>query len=73
MEGKYSIELFRKYGEGAGAEKVVARYENLAIARAFFRATAKEHPSWGLMLCESARVLARSNRPETVPRGSDRL
>jgi hypothetical protein len=44
MEGRYSIELFQQGGESEGVEKVLARYENLAIARAFFRATTKQHP-----------------------------
>jgi len=68
MEGKYSVELFRDGGEGAGVEKVLARYENLAIARAFFRTTAKERPGRLIMLRERAGVVARSDGTETVPR-----
>jgi hypothetical protein len=34
MEGKYSIELFRDGGEGAGIEGVLARHDSLATARA---------------------------------------
>jgi hypothetical protein len=37
MEGKYSIELFREGGEGAGLEIVLDRCDNLGIARAFLR------------------------------------
>jgi hypothetical protein len=68
MEGRYSIELFQQGGESEGVEKVLARYENLAIARAFFRATTKQHPGRLVMLCERATVLARSDKPDTVPR-----
>jgi hypothetical protein len=67
MEGKYSIELFREGGEGAGVDQVLARYENLTIARAFFKATIKERPDRLIMLCDRARVLARSDRSETMP------
>lgn len=67
MEGKYSIELFREGGEGAGVDQVLARYENLTIARACFRANLKRYPDRLILLCDRARVLARSDRPETMP------
>jgi hypothetical protein len=34
MEGKYSVELFRDGGEGAGIEGVLARHDRLATPRA---------------------------------------
>jgi hypothetical protein len=33
MEGKYSIELFRDGGEGAGIEKILLRHDSLTAAR----------------------------------------
>jgi hypothetical protein len=67
MEGKYSIELFREGGEGAGVDQVLARYENLTIARAWLRANIRKYPGRLVMLSDRARVLARSDRPETMP------
>ena len=65
MGGRYSIELFHVDGEGAGVDQVLARYENLTIARACLRAN--KFPGRLVMLCDRARVLARSDRPETMP------
>ncbi len=67
MEGKYSIELFRYGGEGAGIEAVLTRHDSLAAARALYRAAILNHPDRLVMLCDKARVLARSDRPETMP------
>ena len=36
-EGKYSVELFREGGEGAGQEEIVDRHDNLTVARAIYR------------------------------------
>jgi len=54
--------------EGTGVEKILARYEDRAIARAFFRATIQEHPGRLVMLCDRAGVLARSDRADTAAR-----
>ncbi len=67
MGGRYSIELFREGGEGAGVDQVLASYENLTIARAYLRANINKFPGRLVMLCDRARVLARSDRPETMP------
>jgi hypothetical protein len=67
MEAKYSIELIHEGAEGAGVEQVLHRYDKLSIARAFFKAKIKEYPGRLIMLCDRARVLARSDRPETMP------
>ena len=32
-EGKYSVELFKEGGEGAGQEEIVDRHDNLTVAR----------------------------------------
>lgn len=66
-EGKYSIELFRDGGEGAGIEGVLMRHDSLAAARASYKAAVLKNPGRLVMLCDRARVLARSDRPETMP------
>jgi hypothetical protein len=66
VEGKYTIVLFREGGEGAGIERVVARHENLQIARALFWAHVKDNPGRLVMLCDRAHVLARSDRAGTM-------
>jgi hypothetical protein len=37
------------------------------IARNLYRTIAKEYPDRVVMLCDRARVLARSDRPDTMP------
>jgi predicted ArsR family transcriptional regulator len=37
-------------------------------ARSIYRARVEQYPGRLIMLCDSARVLARSDRPETMPR-----
>jgi hypothetical protein len=41
---------------------------NLTIARAIYRGRVEQCPGRLVMLCDRARVLARSDRPETMPR-----
>ena len=67
MEGKYSIELFREGGEGAGIETILARHDSLAASRNLYKSAVLTHPNRLVMLCDRARVLARSDRPETMP------
>jgi hypothetical protein len=64
MESKYSIVLFREGGEGAGIERTLARHDDLAVSRALYRVHVKDNPGRLVMLCERARVLARSDRPQ---------
>ena len=33
-EGKFSVELFKEGGEGAGQEEIIDRHDNLTVARA---------------------------------------
>jgi hypothetical protein len=66
-EGKYSVELFKEGGEGAGQEEIIDRHDNLTIARAIYRGRVSQYPGRLVMLCDRARVLARSDRPETMP------
>jgi hypothetical protein len=67
MEGKYSIELFRDGDEGAGIEKILVRHDSLTVARALYKVAALNCSERLIMLCDRARVLARSDRPETMP------
>jgi len=67
MDGKYSIELFRDGGEGAGIEKILIRHDSLNVARTLYKVAALNCSERLIMLCDRARVLARSERPETMP------
>ncbi len=62
MEGKYSIALFRAGGEKAGIERLLARHDDLGVSRALYKAHVKDNPGRLIMLCDGARVLARSDR-----------
>jgi hypothetical protein len=66
-EGKYSIELFKPGGEGAGLDEVLHRHDNLSVAHAIYRACVERYRGRLVMLCDRARVLARSDRAETMP------
>jgi len=66
--GKYTIELFRPGGEGAGREQILDAHDTLSVARAIYRGRVEQYPDRLVMLCDRARVLARSDRPETTPR-----
>ena len=61
---RYSIELFKLGGEGAGIEEILDRHADLKIARSIYRTRVEEHPGRLIMLCDHARVLARSDQPE---------
>jgi hypothetical protein len=54
-------------GEGADLEEILDRQDNLTIARAIYRGRVSQYPGLLIMLCDRARVLARSDRPETMP------
>ena len=69
VDSRYLINLFCEGAEGAGIEKVLDQYLNLTIARAVFKAKIKEYPGRLIMLCDQdGQVLARSDRPETIPK-----
>jgi len=69
MDSRYSINLFCEGGEGAGIERMLDQYLNLTIARAVFKAKIKEYLGRLIMLCDQdAKVLARSDRLETIPK-----
>lgn len=64
---EYTVELFYEGGEGKGIEAELAREEKLDVARAIYRKMCRQYPGRLVMLCDRARVLARSDRPETMP------
>ena len=74
--GKYSIELIRG-GEGADIQIVLAREDNLRIARTLFSVITEKYPDRLVMLCDRALVLERHD-PENyadfivAPRGPPR-
>jgi hypothetical protein len=59
---KYSIELFKRDGEGI--EEILDRHADLKVARSIYRARVEQIPGRLIMLCDGARVLARSDQPE---------
>jgi hypothetical protein len=59
---KYSIELFKRGDESI--EEILARHDDLTMAWAIYRGFVKQYPGRLIMLCDHARVLARSDRPE---------
>jgi hypothetical protein len=65
---KYSIELFKPGGEGAGIEEILDRHVDLKVARSIYRVSVEKYPRRLIMLCDGTQVLARSDRPETTPR-----
>jgi hypothetical protein len=64
---KYSIELFKLGGEGAGIEEILDRHADLKTARSIYRTCVEQYPGRLIMLCDGPRVLARSDRPESMP------
>ena len=57
---RYSIELFRR--EGEGIEQVIDRHADIKVARSIYQTSVKRYPGRLIMLCDGARVLARSDR-----------
>jgi hypothetical protein len=48
-------------------QNIVERNDNLTVARTIYRGRVSQYPGRLVMLCDRARVLARSGRPETMP------
>ena len=65
--GRYSIMLFRDGGEGSGIAVMIDSDDRLDAARALYEREIMKRPGRLVMLCDRARVLARSDRPETMP------
>src|SRR5262249_18020769 len=53
--------------QGSGIEKILVRHDSLTVARALYKVAALNCSERLIMLCDQARVLARSDRPETMP------
>ena len=62
-EGRYTVELFKEGGEGAGVEHVLASNDSLSIALGLYDLHRIDHPDRLVMLCDRARVIRRSDRP----------
>jgi hypothetical protein len=65
-ERRYWIALFNEGGESAGVERELARHDRLDPARSIYRQMVATYPTRLVMLCDRARVLARSDRPATM-------
>ena len=50
---KYSIELFKRGGEGAGIEEILDRHADLKVARSIYRARVEQYPGRLIMLCDA--------------------
>jgi hypothetical protein len=61
---RYSIELFQQGGEGI--EQVIDRHADVKIARSIYQTSVKRYPGRLIMLCDGARVLARSDQPDAM-------
>ena len=68
LAGRYTIELFKIGGEGAGLECVLDSDDRLDTARALYQRALIKYRGRLVMLCDRARVLARSDRSDTIPR-----
>jgi len=66
--GKYSVELPGKSGEVGGIEKILARHDDLAVARLIYKMQVSLYSDRLVPLCDRARVLARSDCPQTMPK-----
>jgi hypothetical protein len=63
---KYTIELFRVGGESRGHESILESHDDLTEARKLYKFHVAMNPDRLIMLCDRARVLARSDRPEPM-------
>ncbi len=61
---RYSIELFKQDGEGI--EQVLDRHADIKVAGSIYQTSVNRYPHRLVMLCDGARVLARSDRPKTT-------
>ena len=61
-KGKYSVELFKEGGEGAGQEEIIDRHDNLTVARAIYRGRVAQYSGRPVMLRDCLRLFG----PEIV-------
>jgi hypothetical protein len=64
LAGRYRIELC---GEGGGVDAVIDSDDRLDAARSLYSRAVMNNPRRLVMLYDRARVLARSDCPETMP------
>jgi hypothetical protein len=64
--GRYSVELCRQGGFGAGVEDVITSDDNLTQANGLYWHFVAANPGPVVLLCDGARVLARSNRLDAM-------
>jgi hypothetical protein len=50
-----------------GIEGLIASDDDLSTARKLYSAAAADNPGRVVLLCQSGRILARSNEPDTMP------
>ena len=61
---RYSIELFKHDREGI--EQILDRHADPKVARSIYRTSIERYPGRLIMLCDGARVLIRSDRPDAT-------
>lgn len=59
--GGYAVELFRGENMGSGIEAVLGQESNLKTALVLYNLMVAHYPGRLIMLCDGARVLARSD------------
>ena len=64
-EGKYSVELFKEGGEGAGQEEIIDRYDNLTVARAIYRGRVAQYSGRPIMLRDCLRNCIEQSPAQT--------
>lgn len=66
---RYTVELIRDQNMGSGIEAVLGQENNLKTALVLYNLMVAHYPGRLIMLCDRARVLARSDRPQTIVAG----
>ena len=61
---RYSIELFKQGGDGI--EQMLDRHADITVAWSIYERSVKRYPGRLIMLCDGARVLARSDRQDAT-------
>jgi hypothetical protein len=67
--GRYAVELFRDESMGSGIEAVLGKESNLKTALVLYKLMIAHYPGRLIVLCDQARVLARSDRPAMMASG----
>jgi hypothetical protein len=71
MERKYSIELFRDGGEGAGIEKILVRHDSLTAARVLYKAVVLNYVISGIVSGRSLRANTRALSQSIIKRSAE--